>query len=252
MGQPVDYDPFATSAAPKGQSVDYDPFASPKAKAEPSQFEQVGEFFKGMTLPVAGVVESIPYEPIQRKAAEYVKGIESKPEYVAPGGTIGARTLGKGIGSFGLGTVPLGKTFDITAALPAVPKILSRTLAGTAGGALAGSVMEEAPTVEEIGPRKLEAAKTGAITGAVITPALSGIGSLSKGAYDLVMRAKGKGVNEALSALKGMVGREVDEARNFLQLKAAEAERPLISEVAAAKDITEARYATRGLSLIHI
>lgn len=219
---------------------------APETKAEPSQFEQVGEFFKGATLPVAGAVQSIPYEPLQRKAAGYVKEIESKPEYVAPGGTIGARTLGKGIGSLGLGTVPLGKAFDITAALPAIPKILSRTLAGTAGGALAGSVMEESPTVEEIGPRKLQAAKTGAITGAIITPALSGIGSLSKGAYDLVMRAKGKSVQEAIDALKNVVTKEADEARQFLTQKSYEAEKVARSEVSTARDITEARYATRS------
>ena len=34
MGQPVDYDPFATSAAPKGQAIDYDPFA-PSKKEKP-------------------------------------------------------------------------------------------------------------------------------------------------------------------------------------------------------------------------
>jgi hypothetical protein len=245
------FDPDKYLAEPE-PSTGFDPDAylskkaAPATKAEPSQFEQVGEFFKGATLPVAGIAQSIPYEPIQRKAAEYVKGVEAKPEYIAPGGTIGARTLGKGIGSLGLGTVPLGKAFDITAALPAIPKILSRTLAGTAGGALAGSVMEEAPTVEEIGPRKLAAAKTGAITGAVVTPALSGIGSLSKGAYDLVMKAKGKSVQEAIDALKNFVTKEAEEARNFLKQKSYEAEKVAKSEVATAKDITETRYATRS------
>jgi hypothetical protein len=38
MGQPVDYDPFATTQAPKGQSVDYDPFAAPKAKVKDEGF----------------------------------------------------------------------------------------------------------------------------------------------------------------------------------------------------------------------
>ena len=206
---------------------------------------------------VSAAVETLQKSPTVDLAGSskvYMYFTDTKQIYVigpyftnhATNGTIGARTLGKGIGTLGFGAVPLGKAFDITAALPAIPKILSRTLAGTAGGALAGSVMEEAPTVEEIGPRKLQAAKTGAITGAIITPALSGIGSLSKGAYDLVMRAKGKSVQEAIDALKNVVTKEADEARQFLTQKSYEAEKVARSEVSTARDITEARYATRS------
>ena len=56
----ADFDPDAYLAT-SNKSFDPDAYLSKKpSKTEPSQFEQVGEFFKGMTLPVAGMVESIP------------------------------------------------------------------------------------------------------------------------------------------------------------------------------------------------
>lgn len=219
---------------------------APKEVKPPSQLEETGEFFKGMSLPIAGAVQTIPYEPLQKAAAGYVKGIEEKPEYVRPGAAVGARTLGKGITTAGTALLPAAKTFELTAGLTGLPKLLARTVGGAAAGGLAGSVMEEAPTVEEIYPRKLEAGKTGAITGAIVTPALSGLGSLSSGAYNLLMRARGKPLSEALNSLKGNVTKEAEEAKNFLMQKSAEAERAAKSEVATAKDITEARYKVRG------
>ena len=262
MGKPVDYDPFAAPTeapaptAAGGQAVDYDPFAAPAPKREPTFREQtaypggtmaeMGEFAKGMSLPLAGALQTIPYEPLQRKTAEYVSRVEKEPEFVRPGGTVGPRTLGKGLMTGALGTIPIGKTFEFTAGLTGLPKLLTRTAGGATAGGLTGSVMETAPTVEEIYPRKEEAGKTGAITGAIVTPALSGLGSLTKGAYNLVMKAKGRPVEEALASLKGMVTKEAEEARNFLTQKSAEAQRPLQSEVAAARDVTEARYGVRG------
>lgn len=246
MGKPVDYDPFAASDTSGGKAVDYDPFSAPQAAKAPSQLEETGEFFKGMSLPIAGAIQTIPYEPLQRSVAGYVKGVEEKPEYVRPGATVGARTLGKGIATAGTALLPATKTFELTAGLKGLPKLLARTAGGAGAGALAGSVMEEAPTVEEIYPRKAEAAKTGAITGAVVTPVLSGLGSLSRGAYNLVMKAQGKPLSAALDSLKGNITREAEEVRNFLSQKAAEAERAARSEVATARDITEARYKVRG------
>ena len=146
----------------------------------------------------------------------------------------------------GTALLPATKTFELTAGLKGLQKLLARTVGGAGAGALAGSVMEEAPTVEEIYPRKAEAAKTGAITGAVVAPVLSGLGSLSRGAYNLVMKAQGKPLSAALDSLKGNITREAEEARNFLSQKAAEAERAARSEVATARDITEARYKVRG------
>jgi hypothetical protein len=216
------------------------------APKQPSQLEETGEFFKGMSLPVAGAIQTIPYEPLQKSVAGYVKGIEEKPEYVRPGASIGARSLGKGIATAGTTLLPAAKGFELTAKLKGLPKLLTRTLGGAATGGLAGSVMEEAPTVEEIYPRKAEAGKTGAITGAIVTPALSGLGSLSKGAYNLVMKAQGRRVEEALQFLKGNITKEAEEARNFLMGKAAGTERAAASEAATAKDITEARYKVRG------
>jgi len=256
MAQPVDYDPFAAPDTSGGKSVDYDPFAAPAPKREPTFRErtaypggplaETGEFLKGMSLPLAGAVQTIPYEPVQRKATEYIAGVEAKPEFVRPGGTVGPRSLGKGLMTGGLGALPIGKSFELTAGLTGLPKLLGRTAGGTVGGGLAGSVMETSPTVEEIYPRKAEAGKTGAITGAIVTPALSGIGSLTKGAYNLVMKAQGRPVDEALAALKGNVTKEAEEARNFLTQKAAESQRVAQSEAATARDVAEARYGVRG------
>ena len=77
--------------------------------APPSQMEETKEFFRGAALPAFGVMQSIPYEPIQKFATEKVQQIEARPEYISPGGTIGARSLGKFIGSAGLATLPVSK-----------------------------------------------------------------------------------------------------------------------------------------------
>ena len=78
--------------------------------APPSQMEDTKEFFRGAALPAFGVMQSIPYEPIQKFATEKVQQIEARPEYIRPGGTIGARGLGKFIGSVGLATLPIPQT----------------------------------------------------------------------------------------------------------------------------------------------
>lgn len=242
--------------APKTETKSRIKFDEPAAPAEPKESkwekeskarsEELKEFGRGVALPFLGAAESIPYEPIQRGAAQIVKEIKETPEFKRPGAVTGGRGLGEALVTGGLGALPIGKGFELTSKLPAVPKILSRTLGGAAASGTAASVMEPVADYEKIGKEKLEAGKTGAITGAVVTPVLSGLGSLSKGAYNLVMTYKGKPLNEALESLKGVVTKEAEEAKNFLNQKSYEAEKLARSESAAAKDITEARYATRG------
>ena len=41
--------------------------------APPSQMEETKEFFRGAALPAFGVMQSIPYEPIQKFATEKVQ-----------------------------------------------------------------------------------------------------------------------------------------------------------------------------------
>jgi hypothetical protein len=161
---------------------------TPKAKAEPSQLEQVGEFFQGMSLPIAGAVQSIPYEPLQRKAAEYVKGVEAKPEYIAPGGTIGARTLGKEITKGGAGLIPIGKGIEFTAGLSMVPQFLARTLGGAAVAGGTEAFLTEAPDYSDIGKKKAESGLQGAVVGGVLSGTVPLAGQIASKGYKYVSK----------------------------------------------------------------
>ncbi len=43
--------------------------------APPSQMEETKEFFRGAALPALGIMQSIPYEPVQKFATEFADGI---------------------------------------------------------------------------------------------------------------------------------------------------------------------------------
>ena len=120
----------------------------PLTSAPPSQLEETKEFFRGAALPALGVMQSIPYEPIQRFATEQVQQIESKPEYVRPGATTGARGLGKFIGSAGITTLPVPKLLSGTAGLSTGARLGARVTGGAATGAATSGLIQEAPTME--------------------------------------------------------------------------------------------------------
>lgn len=195
-------DPFA-----KKSSGFVDPFetkAPAETKPEPvNEMEMVKEFGRGLSLPVLGLAQSVPYEPIQRFATERVKTIEETPEYVAPGGYGSARTLGKVIGSAGMYGGPTGKLIDITRNLPLLSRIGTRATGGGAIGAGTAAAIEEAPTMEQIPERKAEAAKYGAGVGALLTPTIPGIGELLQGGTRLVQRAMGRPTQAAETTLRG-------------------------------------------------
>ena len=175
--------------------------------APPSQMEETKEFFRGAALPAFGVMQSIPYEPIQKFATEKVQQIEARPEYISPGGTIGARSLGKFIGSAGLATLPVSKLLSRTAPLSAGARLGSRVAGGAATGAVTSGLMQEAPTMEQIRPVKEEAAITGGTIGAL----LGGVPSLAQAAksgYDKLS-------NTLNRAFGGDVKRLAEELRRY-------------------------------------
>jgi len=219
-------DPFA-----KKSSGFVDPFetkAPAETKPEPvNEMEMVKEFGRGLSLPVLGLAQSVPYEPIQRFATERVKAIEETPEYVAPGGYGSARTLGKFIGSAGMYGGPTGKLIDITRNLPLLSRIGTRAAGGGAIGAGTAAAIEEAPTMEQIPERKAEAAKYGAGVGALLTPTIPGIGELLQGGTRLVQRAMGRPTQAAETTLRGTT----EEVGTAAVKTAAEAEQKGIQQL---------------------
>lgn len=175
--------------------------------APPSQMEETKEFFRGAALPALGVMQSIPYEPIQRFATEKVQQIEARPEYVRPGATTGARGLGKFIGSAGLTTLPVPQLMTRTAGLGAGARLGARVAGGAATGAATSGLIQEAPTMEQIRPAKEEAAITGGTIGAL----LGGVPSLAQAAksgYDRLSTTLNR-------AFGGDVKRLAEELRRY-------------------------------------
>lgn len=175
--------------------------------APPSQIEETKEFFRGAALPALGVMQSIPYEPVQRFATEQVQQIEARPEYVRPGATTGARGLGKFIGSAGLTTLPVPKLMSSTAGLGTGAKLGARMAGGAATGAATSGLIQEAPTMEQIRPAKEEAAKVGGAIGA----ALGGVPSLAQAAKSGYDRLS----NTLNRAFGGDVKRLAEELRRY-------------------------------------
>ncbi len=173
----------------------------------PSQMEQTKEFFRGAALPALGIMQSIPYEPVQKFATEKVQQIEAKPEYIYPSGTIGARGLGKFIGSAGLATLPVPQLLSRTAALGGGARLGSRVVGGAATGAVTSGLMQEAPTMEQIRPVKEEAA----ITGGAIGGLLGGVPSLTQAAKSGYDRLS----NTLNRAFGGDVKRLAEELRRY-------------------------------------
>lgn len=212
--------------SPKSSTREFAPEPAPKSERV-DEFEMVKEFGRGAALPVLGLAQSIPYEPIQRFAAEKVKGIEETPEYVAPGGIGSARSLGKFITSAGMYGGPTGKLLQATRGLSAPARIGTRAAGGGAIGGATGAAIEESPTVEQIPERKAEAAIPSAAMGALLTPAIPGIGEMISGGGRLVSRALGRPLKQSETTLRG-AAEEVGQAGIA---RAAEAERKGIQQL---------------------
>lgn len=219
-------DPFA-----KKSSGFVDPFetkAPAETKPEPvNEMEMVKEFGRGLSLPVLGLAQSVPYEPIQRFATERVKAIEETPEYIAPGGYGSARTLGKFLGSAGMYGGPVGSLIQRTRGLSLPARVGTRAAGGGAIGATTAAAIEESPTMEEIPERKGEAALYGGAIGALLTPSIPGVGELIQGGRRLVQRARGRPLQEAEATLRGTT----EEVGEMGLTRAAEAEQKGIQQL---------------------
>lgn len=202
---------------------------------EPTEFDtqvrEVKEFGQGLALPVLGLAQSIPYEPIQRFATEKVKSIEETPEYVRPGGFGGARSLGKFIGSAGMYGGPTGKLIQSTAGLPLLPRLATRTGGGAGIGGATAAAIEETPDFERIGKEKKEAGQYGAAFGALLTPTLPGVTEFAGKLGNIVSKARGKPLE-----------REIGVLRETTEEVGTEAER----RIAQRKEAGEQRIYTQG------
>jgi hypothetical protein len=185
-----------------------------EAPRVPSQFEETKEFFKGAALPALGIAQSIPYEPIQRFATEKVQQIEATPEYVRPGATTGARGLGKFVGSMGLTTLPIPTVLQRTAQLSTPARVGARVVGGAATGAGTSALIQEAPTMEEIGPRKKEAAVVGGALGGVLGTVPS-LAEAAKAGYSRLSKTLNR-------AFGGDAKRLAEELRNYASGRAGE------------------------------
>jgi hypothetical protein len=212
--------------APKSSAREFAPESTPKSERV-NEGEMLKEFGRGAALPVLGLAQSIPYEPIQRFATEKVKGIEETPEYVAPGGFGSARSLGKFITSAGMYGGPTGSLIQATRGLSLPARIGTRAAGGGAIGGATAAAIEEAPTMEQIPERKAEAAKYGAGVGALLTPSIPGIGELVQGGRRLVQRARGRPLEAAETTLR----ETAEEVGQTGLSRAAEAERKGIQQL---------------------
>lgn len=190
------------NAAPKSSAREFAPEPTPKSERV-DEMEMVRELGRGAALPILGLGQSIPYEPIQRFATQKVKEIEETPEYVAPGGFGSPRSLGKFLTSAGLYGGPTGKLIDVTRGLSLPARIGARAAGGGAIGATTAAAIEESPTMEQIPERKGEAALYGGGIGALLTPSIPGVGELLQGGTRLVQRAMGRPTQVAEQTLRG-------------------------------------------------
>jgi len=229
----VDYDPFAKSST-GATPVDHDPFE--KQKNDNGSFRQLKEFGQGIAEPFLGLAESVPYEPIQQYAAKTIKDIESTPEYVAPGGYTGARTLGKGIATGGMGLAPIGKGMELTKGLSLLPRVATRTLGSSAVAGGTTALTEPVADASRIVEKKQQAGKESAIIGGILSGGGAIVGEVGTEAYKLLNRAFGGDAKKLANALKdlaaGRASQEANIANNAINQAKQKAE---IAEKTAAK-----------------
>lgn len=92
-GTPVDYDPFATSASPKGQVVDYDPFSSPKSSSSKAKAKDEGFTIEKIPGEAMSNLESF----LRGGVASTIAGVPSiagLPGTIEQAGRYGLKALG--------------------------------------------------------------------------------------------------------------------------------------------------------------
>lgn len=202
------------SDLPVPSKSDISDLPAPPKKEQDQSLRQLKEFGQGLALPALGLAQDIPYKPVQEYAAKKVKEFTEQPEYVAPGGFGGARSLGQFIGGAGLTMAPVGKGFELTRGLSTLPRIAARTAGGAATGGVTSAAMEPVSDAEKIAKQKLAAGETGAIAGALLSGGASALGEAGSKAYNLLNRAFGGDVKRLASALRDLSsGKASQEAK---------------------------------------
>ena len=197
-------------STPKEETKSYTAMNPPPG----TEMRQFKEFAQGLSLPILGIYESIPYEPLQKGAANIIKKIQAEPEYVAPGGYGGARSLGQFITSGGIGLAPIGKGLEITKGLSLLPRVATRTLGGSAVAGGTTALTEPVADASRIVEEKQQAGKKSAIIGGILSGGGAIVGEVGKEAYKLLNRAFGGDAKKLADALKDLAaGKATKEAK---------------------------------------
>ena len=187
-----------------------------------TQLRQAGEFGQGLMLPFLGLAESVPYEPLQKGAANIVEKIQAKPEYVSPGGYGGTRSLGQFISGGALSLLPIGKGMALSKDLSLIPRIASRTAGGAALGYGTTALTEPVADASRIGEEKSKAGTKAAILGGILSGGGTIVGEVGKEAYKLLNGAFGISGKDLAKILKeitsGNLSKETQEALAKSQL----------------------------------
>jgi len=153
-----------------------------------TQLRQAGEFGQGLMLPFLGLAESVPYEPLQKGAANIVEKIQAKPEYVFPGAYGGTRSLGQFISGGALSLLPIGKGMALSKDLSLIPRIASRTAGGAAIAGGTTALTEPVADASRIGEEKSKAGTKAAIIGGILSGGGSILGEVGKGLYSVLKK----------------------------------------------------------------
>lgn len=230
-------------------SVSKDPFADLNKELERSK-EVSAEQRRGAALPVLGAIESIPYEPIQKWAQGKITDIKKTPEM--QGTVINPRTVGE-LGTYGATSyIPGVGALKATRALSTLPKFLSRTGIGAAGGAATMGLTQPVEEGKDIGKEKLGAAKTGAIVGGALSGTTPLVIDVAKKGYktvkDSLMTAFGNDAKKLAEQLRTYAStRSGDEARVAETLARDAEQRASQMEVISSGTESEAERQLKGL-----
>ena len=208
-----------------------------------TQLRQAGEFGQGLMLPFLGLAESVPYEPLQKGAANIVEKIQAKPEYVSPGGYGGTRSLGQFISGGALSLLPIGKGMALSKDLSLIPRIASRTAGGAAVAGGTTALTEPVADASRIGEEKSKAGTKAAIIGGILSGGGSILGEVGVGAYKLLNRAFGGDAKMLADALRDLAAGKAtkeakiaDDAINAATSRAEIAEKTAIKQTQLTED----------------
>jgi len=204
-----------------------------KELEEDVQYQQ--EKLRGAELPLLGLVQDIPYKPLQEWAGKKVSEIKQTPEM--QGAIINPRTIGE-MGTYGLTMLtPEVKALQVTKELPTLLKFLSRVGSGGAIAGGTGAALEPVEAGKDIGKAKGEAAINNALMGATFSGFAPLLYKFGKSTYDILEKAYGGDVRKMADELRNYaINRTGAEAEAAHQLASQAEEKARIAEKIGAKE----------------